>query len=72
MASEGVVTDIGALSALIEYNTAGTYTLTIPTGVSAIIVIGKTATDQIDGVRIVGAVPYSVFDSTIKGMLTAQ
>ena len=35
-------------------------------------VIGKTATDQIDGVRIVGAVPYSVFDSTIKGMLTAQ
>jgi protein-disulfide isomerase len=35
-------------------------------------VIGKTATDQIDGVRIVGAVPYSVFDSTIKGMLSAQ
>lgn len=35
-------------------------------------VIGRTAKDQIDGVRIVGAVPYSVFDSTIKDMLTAQ
>jgi len=35
-------------------------------------VIGKTARDQIDGVRIVGAVPYSVFDSTIKDMLSAQ
>lgn len=35
-------------------------------------VIGKTAKDQIDGVRIVGAVPYSVFDSTIKDMLSAQ
>lgn len=35
-------------------------------------VIGKTASDQIDGVRIVGAVPYSVFDSTIKGMLSGQ
>ena len=32
-------------------------------------VIGKTASDQIDGVRIVGAVPYSVFESTIKGLL---
>jgi protein-disulfide isomerase len=35
-------------------------------------VIGKTASDQIDGVRIVGAVPYSVFDSTIKGILSSQ
>jgi protein-disulfide isomerase len=35
-------------------------------------VIGKTAKDQIDGVRIVGAVPYSVFDSTIKNMLSVQ
>jgi protein-disulfide isomerase len=35
-------------------------------------VIGKTAKDQIDGVRIVGAVPYAVFDSTIKDMLSAQ
>lgn len=35
-------------------------------------VIGKTAKDQIDGLRIVGAVPYSVFDSTIKGMLSNQ
>ncbi|HWZ50447.1 MAG TPA: DsbA family protein [Granulicella sp.] len=32
-------------------------------------VIGKTASDRIDGVRIVGAVPYTVFDSTIKTML---
>jgi protein-disulfide isomerase len=35
-------------------------------------VIGKTVTDQgsqMDGVRIVGAVPYTVFDSTIKDML---
>lgn len=35
-------------------------------------VIGKTAKDQIDGVRIVGAVPFSVFDSTIKEMLIVQ
>lgn len=35
-------------------------------------VIGRTGKDQIDGVRIVGAVPYSVFDSTIKNMLTVQ
>lgn len=32
-------------------------------------VIGKTSTDQMDGVRIVGAVPYSVFDSNIKDLL---
>jgi protein-disulfide isomerase len=32
-------------------------------------VIGKTASDRIDGVRIVGAVPYLVFDSAIKGFL---
>ena len=32
-------------------------------------VIGKTAKDQINGVRIVGAVPYSVFDTTIKNQL---
>lgn len=35
-------------------------------------VIGKTASDSIDGVRIVGAVPYSVFDSTIKNILSGQ
>jgi len=35
-------------------------------------VIGKTAKDQIDGIRIVGAVPYSVFESTIKDLLSAQ
>lgn len=32
-------------------------------------VIGKTANDQISGVRIVGAVPYSVFDTAIKNQL---
>ena len=32
-------------------------------------VIAKTAPDQMDGVRIVGAVSYSVFDSTIKDLL---
>jgi len=32
-------------------------------------VIGKTAADRIDGVRIVGAVPYTVYDSAIKGLL---
>jgi predicted DsbA family dithiol-disulfide isomerase len=32
-------------------------------------VVGKTAKDQIDGVRIVGAVPYSVFDTAIKNQL---
>jgi protein-disulfide isomerase len=32
-------------------------------------VIAKTAPDQLDGVRIVGAVPYAVFDSAIKDVL---
>jgi protein-disulfide isomerase len=32
-------------------------------------VIAKTAVDQMAGVRIVGAVPYSVFDSNIKDLL---
>ena len=35
-------------------------------------VIGKTAKDEIAGVRIVGAVPYSVFDSTIKDLLSSK
>ena len=35
-------------------------------------VVGKTAKDQIDGVRIVGVVPYSVFDATIKNQLTVN
>jgi protein-disulfide isomerase len=35
-------------------------------------VIGKTAKDEIAGIRIVGAVPYSVFASTIKDLLTAK
>ncbi len=34
-------------------------------------VVGRTAKDQIDGVRIVGAVPYSVFETAIKNQLTA-
>lgn len=32
-------------------------------------VVGKTAKDQIKGVRIAGAVPYSVFDTAIKNQL---
>ena len=32
-------------------------------------VIGKSASDQIDGVHVVGAVPYSVFESAINGSL---
>jgi protein-disulfide isomerase len=35
-------------------------------------VIGKTAKDEIAGVRIVGAVPYAVFDSTIKDLLASK
>ena len=35
-------------------------------------VIGKTAKDEIAGVRIVGAVPYTVFDSTIKDLLSSK
>jgi len=35
-------------------------------------VIGKTAKDEIAGVRIVGAVPFAVFDSTIKEILTVK
>jgi len=34
-------------------------------------VVGRTAKDQIDGVRIVGAVPYSVFETAIKNQLNA-
>jgi protein-disulfide isomerase len=33
-------------------------------------VVGKTAKDQIKGVRISGAVPYSVFDTAIKSQLS--
>jgi protein-disulfide isomerase len=35
-------------------------------------VIGKTDKSEIAGVRIVGAVPFAVFDSTIKELLTAK
>jgi protein-disulfide isomerase len=35
-------------------------------------VIGKTAKDEIAGIRIVGAVPYAVFDSTIKDLLLSK
>lgn len=35
-------------------------------------VIGKTAKDEIAGVRIVGAVPYAAFDSAIKEALTSK
>lgn len=34
-------------------------------------VVGKTAKDHIDGVRIVGAVPYSVLDTAIKNQLNS-
>jgi protein-disulfide isomerase len=35
-------------------------------------VIGKTDKSEIAGVRIVGAVPFAVFDSTIKDLLSAK
>jgi protein-disulfide isomerase len=35
-------------------------------------VIGKTDKTEIAGVRIVGAVPFAVFDSTIKDLLTSK
>jgi protein-disulfide isomerase len=35
-------------------------------------VIGKSASDQIDGVRVVGAVPYSVFESAINDKLSPK
>ena len=35
-------------------------------------VIGKTAKDEIDGVRIDGAVPYAVFNSTINDLLLSK
>jgi protein-disulfide isomerase len=35
-------------------------------------VVGKTAKDEIAGVRIVGAVPYTVFDSAIKDLLATK
>jgi protein-disulfide isomerase len=51
----------------IKKDTADANTL----GISATpsFVIGKTSTDQMAGVRIIGAVPYSVFDSNIKDLL---
>jgi protein-disulfide isomerase len=57
-------------TAAIQKDTADAGTLGISGTPS--FVIGRTAKDQIDGVRIVGAVPYSVFDSTIKDMLSKQ
>ncbi len=56
--------------AAIQKDTADAGTLGISGTPS--FVIGKTAKDQIEGIRIVGAVPYSVFDSTIKDMLSVQ
>jgi protein-disulfide isomerase len=53
--------------ATIQKDTADASTLGISGTPS--FVIGKTSSDEIDGVRIVGAVPYSVFDSTIQGMM---
>jgi protein-disulfide isomerase len=51
----------------IKKDTADANTL----GISATpsFVIGKTSTDQMAGIRIIGAVPYSVFDSNIKDLL---
>jgi protein-disulfide isomerase len=54
--------------AAIQKDTADAGTLGISGTPS--FVIGKTAGDRIDGIRIVGAVPYTVFDSAIKGMLS--
>ncbi len=35
-------------------------------------VIGKSAKDQIDGVRVVGAVPFSVYESAINDALSPK
>jgi len=42
---------------------------TLGIGGTPSFVVGKTATDQIKGVRISGALPYSVFDAAIKNQL---
>jgi len=52
----------------IQKDTADAGTLGI-TGTPS-FVIGKTAKDEIAGVRIVGAVPYTVFDTAIKDLLS--
>ena len=57
-------------TAAIQKDTADAGTLGISGTPS--FVIGKTAKDEIAGVRIVGAVSYSVFDSTIKDLLSAK
>jgi predicted DsbA family dithiol-disulfide isomerase len=54
----------------IKKDTADAGTLGISGTLS--FVIGKTAKDEIAGVRIVGAVPYAVFDSTIKDLLSSK
>jgi predicted DsbA family dithiol-disulfide isomerase len=40
-------------------------------GVSATpsFVLGRSGTDKVDGIRLVGAMPYSVFDGKIKELL---
>src|SRR5436189_140053 len=35
-------------------------------------VIGRAKGDEVDGVRVVGALPYATFDSRLKEMLAAQ
>jgi predicted DsbA family dithiol-disulfide isomerase len=68
-AFRGCLSDKNYTSA-IQKDTADAGTLGISGTPS--FVIGKTAKDEIAGIRIVGAVPYSVFDSTIKDLLTAN
>jgi protein-disulfide isomerase len=57
-------------AAVIQKDVADAGTLGI-TGTPSFIV-GKTAKDEIEGVRIVGAVPYSVFDTAIKDQLKSN
>ena len=60
----------------IRFNSAANYKASdvITFGISGppSFVIGKSASDQIDGVRVVGAVPYSVFESAINDKLSPK
>jgi predicted DsbA family dithiol-disulfide isomerase len=69
MTAFGVCLNDKKYTAAIQKDVADANTLGISGTPS--FVVGKTAKDEINGVRIVGAVPYSVFDTAIKNQLTA-
>jgi predicted DsbA family dithiol-disulfide isomerase len=67
MTAYGVCLNDKRYTAAIQKDVADAGTLGISGTPS--FVVGRTAKDQINGVRIVGAVPYSAFETAIKNQL---